>query len=214
MSTWLGRFRIDGTNWEGRDWWLAAGGVSLVREVNKLWPERNALDGTVAGEGHDSRSPNSDHRPTPHTADPAIVRAIDVGENVENDGQAFFDMLLATQDPRIKYVLHEDKIFSSYSRPDREPWEVKPQSVGHFSHVHVSFTNLADHDDSPWSLEGGDDLAHLTEEEQLWLKKFIEETEGINSGPTFPRYLIPWFRKWRSFVPEVFLKRGDNVDLS
>ncbi len=61
--------------------------------------------------------------------------------------------------------------------------------------------------------EGGDELAHLSESEQLWLKKFIEETEKINSGPTFPRYLIPWFRKWRSLLPENFLKRGDKVDL-
>lgn len=159
-DVWLGRFRISGTNWEGRKWHLAVGGVTLAEEVNALWPRKHALDGTVAGKGHDERSPRSDHRPFPHAAvSGAVVRALDVGENVEDDGQAFFDMLRETRDPRIKYVLHEDKIFSSYGNSSRDPWEVGSQSVGHYGHVHVSLTPLADTDASPWGLvQGGEDM--------------------------------------------------------
>ena len=153
-DTWLGRFRIDGVNHEGRRWYLAKGGVSLAREINVLYPKRTGLDGTVASAGHDDRSPRSDHRPHPYDASPAVVRAIDVGEAVENDGAALFELLRQTQDPRIKYGLHEDLIFSSYARGTRDPWEVHTQSVGHYGHVHVSLTSLADEDSSPRNLKG------------------------------------------------------------
>ena len=162
MALWetvrLGRWRIRGYNWEKRNWYLTPGGVELARAVYEIWPASHATDGTVASEGHDARSPRSDHRPSPYDASPAIVRALDVGEVVENDGQALFDALLATRDPRIKYVLHENKIFSSYSTSSRAAWTVAPQSVGHYSHVHVSFTTRADWDNSAWDLgiEGGD----------------------------------------------------------
>ena len=156
LVTWLGRFRIDGTNWEGRQWYLTPGGVSLAREVNELWPDKTPLDGTVASKGHDERNPSSDHRPFPYTASPAVVRALDVGEKVEDDGIALAEMLRATRDPRISYVLHENRIFSSYARPNREAWEWGPLSIGHEGHVHVSFTALSDTDDSPWHLVSDD----------------------------------------------------------
>ena len=193
-SVWLGRFRIAGKNWEGRDWELTEGGIALAREVNELWPDSHPLDGTVAGYGHDQRNPRSDHRPTPYVG-PGIVRALDVGENVENDGIIFAEMLRQSRDPRIKYVLHEDRIFSSYRTSSREPWTWQLRTYGHESHVHVSFTELADNDDSAWNLKGDDmplnqieravvdlafDLTGAVGDRNYWYDKDNDDPELLN----------------------------------
>ena len=62
--------------------------------------------------------------------------------------------------------------------------------------------------------EGGDDLAHLTEAQQKDLVRFLAELKNVNSDVSFVRYLIPWYRKWRSFSPSAFLRRGDKVKLT
>ena len=196
VTKWLGRWRISGDNWEGREWFLAPGAVALIPSLINQWPDSTAYDGTVASQGHDARSPNSDHRPRPVDASPAVVRAIDVGEKVEDDGEDLFEQLRATRDPRIKYVLHEDKIFSSYARNTRDPWEVHTQSVGHYSHVHISFTERADWDDSAWNLEGGnEELAILTDEEQTALKAWLDRLGDMESSIAYISYLIPDIRK-------------------
>lgn len=149
------RFRTSGKNWEGRSWVLTAGGVVLARQVEAIWPDPHPSDGTVASKGHDTNNPTSDHRPRPFTG-PGVVRALDVGENTEDDGIAFAEMLRASRDPRIKYVLHENRIFSSYARGSRAAWEWGSLAIGHPDHVHVSFEDRADSDPSPWKLKGDD----------------------------------------------------------
>lgn len=61
------------------------------------------------------------------------------------------------------------------------------------------------------ALEGGDDMAILTDKEQLELRTFLKELENVNSNVSFVRYIIPWYRKWRMFSPIKFLKRGDTL---
>lgn len=212
QSIWLGRFRIRGTNWEGREWFLTPGGVELVRAVNTQWPEGHAADGTVASEGHDTNNPTSDHRPSPHDESPAVVRALDVGERVEDEGFTFAEMLRESKDPRIQYVLHENRIFSSYSRPGREPWTWANGSFGHINHVHVSFTERADWDNTAW-FKGGSELTPEQEEVLEWAAKLKESYESVGSNEDAPRFFIPWFRKWSAFDPEnvvtdVEVKRG------
>ena len=152
---------------------LTAGGVTLAKEVEAIWPNRHPADGTVASKGHDQRNPNSDHRPRPFTG-PGVVRALDVGENTEDDGIKFAEMLRVSRDPRIKYVLHENRIFSSYARSTRAPWEWGPLSVGHESHVHVSFTDRADNDPRPWHLTVTERDDNYTEDD-MWQFLNIDE---------------------------------------
>ena len=120
-------------------------------EIEAAYPDRTAHDGTVASRGHDANNPKSDHRPKP-TIGKGIVRAVDAGEKVENDGIVLADAIRATRDERVKYVLHENRIFSSYPRPGRAAWEWATLSIGHPSHVHTSLTAKADADGSPWNL--------------------------------------------------------------
>ncbi len=59
---------------------------------------------------------------------------------------------------------------------------------------------------------GDDDLSILSDNEQKELQKFLAELRGINSNVSFVKYLIPWFRKWRSYVPQDFMEA--NADLT
>ena len=52
---------------------------------------------------------------------------------------------------------------------------------------------------------GEDELSILTDNEQRQLQDFLSELDGINSNVSFVRYVIPWFRNWRSSLPQHFL---------
>ena len=51
---------------------------------------------------------------------------------------------------------------------------------------------------------GDDDLSILSDDEQRELQKFLAELRGVKSNVSFVRYLIPWFRKWRTYEPGDF----------
>ena len=53
------------------------------------------------------------------------------------------------------------------------------------------------------------DMAILSDAEQIELQQFLQELEDIKSNVSFVRYLIPWFRKWRSFEPADFAAEGE-----
>lgn len=221
-TVWRGRWRVRGENWEGRNWFLTPGALPLIDEVMAFWPQNHAADGTVAGRGHDDRNPKSDHRPRPFNSEPGVVRALDVGEVVENDGWRFAEMLRKTQDPRIKYVLHEDMIFSSYPRMNREPWTWAPLRIGHPTHVHISFTTLADTDTSPWNLEGGTDV--FTNHEIAQLKRLVASLDEVGSNGGFAKFAVLAIRRERDAEGYAAkghthedsgdgLRRGDSVTL-
>lgn len=157
------RFRRSGLNWEGRPWRTSSGLNALMDEIEAAWPNQGPADGTVASKRHDAVSPNSDHRPRP-TVGAGVVRAVDAGEYVEGQGEALAEALLVSRDPRIRYVIHEDRIFSSYSTSHRPSWTwgTYSGSNAHLNHVHVSLNRLGDEDGSPFQLDlEGEDVREL-----------------------------------------------------
>ena len=52
---------------------------------------------------------------------------------------------------------------------------------------------------------GDDDLSILSDSEQKELQMFLLELKRINSNVGFVKYLIPWFRKWRTYEPQDFM---------
>ena len=149
------RFRTSGTNHEGRPWVLAPCLIVLGQQISGFDSKWNPADGTVASKTHDKNNPKSDHRPHPYVGK-GTVRALDAGENIENDGLKLAESIRLSKDKRIKYVLHEGRIYSSYgSRPF--VWRTF-KGAPHTGHVH--FSTIAEYDDlvTPWAI--GDDMGN------------------------------------------------------
>lgn len=197
------RFARSGTNWEGRKWILNPAVDALCGLVEEHWPEPHGADGTVASKAHDQTNPNSDHRPFPYSG-PGVVYAVDVGEVTEDDGAIFAEALRASRDPRIRYVIHETRLFSSYATSTRQPWAWGPYSGAnpHSSHVHVSVWRTAG--PGEWSLDLGDDMpdhAHVPMPSELpreWANttwaEWVARSGTVDSsrGWTFYREDLSW----------------------
>lgn len=151
------RFVRGGINWEGRKWSLHPAVSSLCDLIETEWPEPHGADGTVASKPHDEVNPRSDHRPWPYDST-GLVSAVDVGEVTEDDGQILAEALRTSRDPRIKYVIHEERMFSSYPTTSRAAWEWGAYSGPnpHGSHVHVSVLMAAG--GGEWNLNLGEPM--------------------------------------------------------
>lgn len=147
------RFRYDGINHQGQQWVTSDAIRSLGEQVETEWPERRPQDGTVASKSH-TQWPISDHGVDPNGG---IVRAIDIGLPPD-----LAEALRLSRDPRLKYVIHKDQMFSSYPAHGFAPYTWRPYTKGgHGSHTHVSMLTVADNDDEPWEI--GDDMAKAVE---------------------------------------------------
>jgi hypothetical protein len=114
-------------------WRLARSLEQLRAQVNHLCPRRSTKsDGTIGDPAH--AATKSDHNPN---AD-GVVTAIDITHDPTGGFSAglLAETLRRNQDPRIKYVIWNKRIFSSMV----EPWRWRPYSGAnaHDKHVHVS----------------------------------------------------------------------------
>jgi hypothetical protein len=149
------RFRYSGVNWEGRRWTTVAPITALGEQVEDRWDTRHPADGTVSSKTHDQNSPRSDHRPKPLTG-PGVVRAIDLGVYLDQ-GERLYQELRNSRDPRIKYAIFQDRIFSSYDHANGPPYTERPYTgTPHNHHIHVSTLPSADDDGAAWDIGEGD----------------------------------------------------------
>jgi hypothetical protein len=136
--------------YEGVDWQVSAGIKALGQQVEAAWPTRQPADGTVAGGSHVGW-PTSDHGKDPN----GWVRAIDVGQETDPLLDDLCEQLRAGQDPRIKYVINDRLMFSSYPARGFPPWVWRSYSGTnpHAGHAHISMNDSADNDGSPWAID-------------------------------------------------------------
>lgn len=170
----MARFRRAGVNWEGRYWRTSPGLNALMDEIEAAYPNPGPGDGTVASRIHDRKNSKSDHRPYPYDASPAVVRAVDAGEYVEDQGITLAEALRKSRDPRIKYVIHEGRMFSSYNHVNGPAWTWRPYTGTvnpHENHAHVSLNSKGDTDGSAWNLNLGDSDMAVVEDIQKALNK-------------------------------------------
>lgn len=127
---------------------------TLLKQVNERYPTRSRKsDGWIGDAKHASRS--SDHNPWVKDGSMGIVTAIDITHDPANGLHAreLAETLIASRDPRIKYIISEGQICSSKQQP--WVWRKYSGSNGHFHHVHISV--MADkslYDDArDWKLE-------------------------------------------------------------
>lgn len=137
-------------------WRLARSLETLRSQINEKFPGRSkAADGTIGDAKHASRS--SDHNPWIKNDGKGIVTAIDITHDPANgvDSERLAEELLASRDPRIKYVISNRKIASGADGPTPWTWRKYSGSNAHNKHVHLSVEDSASlfDNDKPWPLQ-------------------------------------------------------------
>lgn len=135
--------------------------LALRGQADDIAPDRStASDGLVGDEAH--QETNSDHNPhfVAGVGD-NIVTALDLTHDPAHgfDSYAFAETLRRNRDPRIKYVISNGRIFSSYVVGSTPAWSWRTYSGTdpHTGHVHVSVLDAMISDTrTPWNLEGFD----------------------------------------------------------
>jgi hypothetical protein len=202
-------FRFEGINHAGQEWRAAGAIVTFGRQIEEIRPGRFRTDGTVASKAHDKNSPKSDHRPSPRTG-LGIVRALDFAEGTRGFVDEVAEALRQSQDPRINYVIHDRRKFSSFSTSRFDAWEWRPYTGenGHKTHGHLSVMSgtLSEqtHDfavapgqavRAMQGLEEEEEMA-FTAEEEAFLKEFFKVVvKDMESNARFARSVITDIRK-------------------
>ncbi len=167
-------------------WSLAPALRTLRDQINTTWPDRNKIsDGTIGDAAHRLRK--SDHNPD---AD-GIVRATDITHDPSSgaDMKPFTDALRKSADPRIKYVIYNKRLFSSYWQNGIRPftWRTYYGSNPHTTHAHISIHggNLR-YDDSLWIPNY---LGEPMPTDQAMIDFFTRFQQAlIDAGYPLPRY--------------------------
>ena len=129
-------------------WRVAKSLIQLRKQVNEVFPERDkSSDGSIGDERH--RHSKSDHNPNAN----GVVTALDIDRdfNDGHDGRELVSALVASGDPRIKYIIFERQISVT---GDVSRWKPYFGKNAHNHHIHISVAaNAKLYDDaSPWKL--------------------------------------------------------------
>lgn len=144
--------------------WQAADSLLVLRDqVDIIAPDRSkGSDGLVCDENHPT---SSDH--CPHFVEGIgrdVVTALDLTHDPKNgfDSYEFAETLRVHRDKRIKYVISNHRMFSSYATSSSPAWTWRPYTGSddpHTGHVHISvLDDPISASRMPWNLEGFDDM--------------------------------------------------------
>jgi hypothetical protein len=129
-------------------WRLAKSLETLRDQVNAKWPGRDkSSDGTIGDASH--QATNSDHNPN----SAGVVTAMDITHDPAHglDARKLAETLVASRDPRIKYIISNAQIVSSTV----SPWQWRPYTGANAHRAHVHISVAGDYDDTrPWHLGG------------------------------------------------------------
>ena len=140
-----------------RPWRLARAITALREEVNRQAPNRSkASDGTIGDAAHRSR--DSDHNPWIEDGNTGVVSAVDITHDAAGgcSAETLAQSLQSGRDPRVKYVIWNRRIMSSYAQGGTAPWVWRSYSGSnpHTKHVHISLNaDKSDYDSTaPWRI--------------------------------------------------------------
>lgn len=135
------------------EWRVAESLEQLLEQVNEIAPNRSKIsDGSIGDPNHASRV--SDHNP--HCG-PGVVTARDITHDPDKgaDMGQITEALRESRDPRIKYVIYNGRMFSSYQSGSHPAWSWRPYTGinAHEKHAHIS-VNCDGQKDSrtPWTI--------------------------------------------------------------
>ena len=95
----------------------------LRTQANARWPGRNkASDGWIGDPAHFARGSASDHNPHVQDGSTGVVTAVDLTHDPNSgcDAGVLAEVLIASRDPRIKYIIWNRRIVSGDAGPS--PW--------------------------------------------------------------------------------------------
>ncbi len=121
----------------------------LRSQVNAIWPNRaKGSDGWIGDTAHAERP--SDHNPDAR----GIVHALDITHDPAHglDAGKLAEMILAKQDPRLKYVISNRRIGSGPAGPSPGVWRHYDGANAHDKHCHFSVMVQGEDDPQQWAL--------------------------------------------------------------
>lgn len=112
--------------------------------------------GWIAGAGHVQSGGHYPENPPPPGNPPSEVDAIDVPHkpSAGADMHVLTEALRLSRDSRIKFVIFNRRIFSSYDHAEGDPFTWRPyrESDPHTGHAHIERTDQRRTDLRPWSI--------------------------------------------------------------
>lgn len=134
-------------------WRMAKSLEVLLSQVNAKYKDRSTKsDGGIGNAEHSARS--SDHNPN----SAGVVCARDFTNDPDHGfvSRKFAEALIASRDPRIKYVISNKQICSGEAGPDPWAWRKYAGANPHEHHAHVSVRSPAKYYDdvSLWDIGG------------------------------------------------------------
>lgn len=132
--------------------------TKLRLQINERWPNRSKMSDGLLGDARHQAS-TSDHNAWVKDGTVGVVTAIDVTHDPANgcDAGKLAEALADSEDKRIKYIIWNRQIASSYPAHGYEAWERRPYNGAnpHTKHIHISVKadkELYD-DDDEWEIE-------------------------------------------------------------
>jgi hypothetical protein len=165
-------FRYSGSGWRVAHAIRTFGDqIMALRGHTNSYP----VDGTVGDLAHSNRV--SDHNPDEN----GIVRALDFYEHKPGFVDEVFEVMRLARDPRVKYAIHDKRMFASYDAVGGPAWQWREYTGpnGHVTHGHLSVLPTGDNDSRPFQLIEEDDMATPQE---IWFHLISDPITGTQRG--------------------------------
>lgn len=186
----------------------------LRDQVNVIAPNRSkASDGLVGDENHETTSGHYPHYVAGVGSE--IVTAWDCTNDPAKgcDTWLLAETLRQHRDKRIRYVISNQKVFSSYASGSRAAWTWGPYSGSnpHTGHCHIQVLDDKISDtDTPWNLEGfGDDVS--VADVRTGIAQMADEGANRNT-PTGRSYADDFNTQVRAALAGEFKAINDKLD--
>ncbi|AWN55553.1 hypothetical protein DK412_11150 [Methylobacterium sp. 17Sr1-1] len=135
----------------------------MKTQINARWPNRRkSSDGMIGDDRHCAvvTDKPSDHCAHVRDGGVGVVTAYDITFDDRAgmcDAHAVVEAIRRSKDPRVKYIISNGKICSSYAVGQVQPWAWRPYkgSNKHTKHAHLSVvaTKAAYDSTKPWVIE-------------------------------------------------------------
>lgn len=128
---------------------------AVLTQANELVPHRRTTsDGICASPKHTAVNPGSDHEPHIILNGKGYATAVDLSDDKAGgmDADAWAEHLRTTRDRRVKYVICNRRMFSSYPARGYPAWAWRPYTGTnpHETHTHLSILPAGVFDTAPW----------------------------------------------------------------